>query len=163
VPNSGARIQLKIQMKECTGNVFIATFTAASAPKADATTAFAKELIVPFWLVKATGDKDRANMHRSTVVYKTSMATGKEEGTCDPVLVPILQNTRPLKEGEELLTYDGDMEAATHSMPQVPAITQSPKKRTAAPAPTTVQPPKKKAAASRGPKPTAIKRLLKKK
>ena len=115
-----------------------------SAPKADATTAFAKELIVPFWLVRPTGDKERANMHRSTVVYKTSMATGKEEGTCDPVLVPVLQNTRPLKEGEELLIYNGDLEVPTHSMPQVPAITQSPnKKRTAAPAPTTVQPAKK--------------------
>ena len=74
-------------------------------------------------------------------MYKTSMATGKEEGTCDPVLVPVLQNTRPLKEGEELLTYNGDLEVPIHSMPRVPAITQSPKKRTASLAPAAVQPP----------------------
>ena len=132
-------------MKESAGSVFTIIFSPASGPKADPTTGFAKELIVPFWMGRSTGDKDRANMHRSTVVYKTSMTTGKEEGTCDPVLVQILQNTRPLKEGEELLTYNGDLEAATHSMePQVPAITQSPnKKRTAASAPAAAQPSKK--------------------
>ena len=145
---SGAYIQLKIRMKEVTGHVFTATFTAASAPKADATTAFAKELIVPFWLVRSTSDKERANMHRSTVPYKASMATGKEESTCDPVQVPILQNTRPLKEGEELLTYS-EVEVPKHSIePQVPAIAQSPRKRAAASAPTAVQPPPKKTAAS---------------
>ena len=57
------------------------------------------------------------------------MATGKGTGSCDPVLVPVLQNTRPLKEGEELLIYNGDLEVPTHSMPQVPAISQSPHKK----------------------------------
>ena len=74
---SGAYIQLKIRVKEA-GSVFAVTFSPASGPKADPTTAFAKELIVPFWLVRSTGDKDRANMHRSTLVCKMSIAAGKE-------------------------------------------------------------------------------------
>ena len=144
-------IQLKIRVKEI-GSVFAATFSAASGPKAHPTTAFAKELIVPFWLVRSTGDKDRANMIRSAFVCKMSMAAGKEETTCDPVSVPILQNTRPLKEGEELLTYD-DILVKAHSMepivPEVPAAAQSPKKRAAVSAPKRRNQPKKKAMKTR--------------
>ena len=128
---SGAYIQLKIRMKECI-DVFIATVSAASAPTANTTTAFANELIVPFWMVRSTGDKDRANMQHSTLWCPTS-------------IVPILQNTRPLKEGEELLIFNGDFTEQTHSIePQVPTTTQSAKKGTAASAPTAAQPPKKK-------------------
>ena len=126
-------------MKEFTGNVFNATFSAASAPKADATTAFAKELIVPFWLVRSTGDKDRANMHRSTLVCKMSIAAGKEEGVCDPVPVPILQNTKVLQEGDELLVYDSGLVTPKFSLePQV-----QPTQKMAAPPKRLHQPPKK--------------------
>ena len=120
------------------------------APTADPTTAFAKELSVPFWMVRSTGDKDRANMQHSTLMCNVPIATGKEEDTCDPVLVPILQNTRPLKEGEELLTYNGDLEVRTHSIePQVPATSQSPKKRAAVSAPKRLDQPHQKKAMKR--------------
>ena len=55
--------------------------------------------------------------------------------------------TRPLKEGEELLTYDDNLVKATHSMepvePEVPAAAQSPKKRAAVSAPKRLHQPKK--------------------
>ena len=37
------------------------------------------------------------------------IAAGKEEGNEEPVLIPILQNLKPLKEGDELLKFDGDL------------------------------------------------------
>ena len=43
-------------------------------------------------------------MHRSTVVVKLSAAIGDDD-ICEQVHVPVLQNLRPLKEGEELLEY----------------------------------------------------------
>ena len=105
-----------------------------SLPKADTTTAFAKELIVPFWLVRPTGDKDRANMHRSTIVCKMSVAAGKEECTCDPVLVPILTNTKTIQQGDELLIYSENLVAPTYSIersPEMPAAAASAPKRSA--------------------------------
>ena len=127
----------------------IATLAAASAPKAHPTTGFAKEFIVPFWLVRSTGDKALANMDRSTIVCKLSIAAGKEENTCEPVLVPILHNTRPVKEGEELLTFDDQLVKATHSMEpieaEVPAAARSPNKRAAVSAPRRLYQPQKEA------------------
>ena len=135
---TGPHIQLKLPMKEFGGIVHIVTFSAASAPKADKSSKpFAKELIVPFWLVRSTGDKDRANMHRSTMKSTMAITAGKEETNEEPVLIPILQNLKPLKEGDELLKYDGlEMKtftiepAAAESAPKphVPATSQSPQK-----------------------------------
>ena len=60
----GAFIQLKILRKEFGGSAFITTFAAASAFKINSKPV-TKDLPVPFWLVRPTGDEDRANMHRS--------------------------------------------------------------------------------------------------
>ena len=130
----GPHIRLKIPLNDFGGRAHIVTFSAESAPKAEQSNKpFANELLVPFWLVRSTGDKDRANMHRSTMKSTMAITAGKEETNEEPVLIPILQNTRPLKEGEELLTYDENLVKATHSMepvePEVPAAAQSPNRK----------------------------------
>ena len=51
-----------------------------------------------------TDDKDRANMHHSTLKCKMSIEAGGQ--TNDAVLIPILQNSKVVKEGEELLVFD---------------------------------------------------------
>ena len=79
--------------------------TAASAPKVD----------------PATGDEDRANMHRST--------SGHENSSCNPVLTPILQYIRPLK-GEKL-QHNANL-ASLYIEPRVSAAAPSPKERAAA-------------------------------
>ena len=90
-----------------------------------------------------------------------SIAAGKEETNEDSVLIPILQNMKPVKEGDELLTYDGDLVQPTLTIePQVPAsapaaTASAPKrphplkaKRAATPK-RLHQPPKKKARTSK--------------
>ena len=110
--HKGPHIRLKIPLNDFGGRAHIVTFSAESARKAEQSNKpFAKELLVPFWLVRSTGDKDRANMHRSTIVYKMSHASGKEECTCALVFVPILTNTRVVQQGEELLTYSENLVA----------------------------------------------------
>ena len=153
---AGQHIQLKIPMKEFGGIVHIVTFSAASAPKPDKSSKpFAKELIVPFWLVRSTGDKDRANMHYTTMKCTVAITAGKEEANDEQILIPILQNSKQLKEGDELLIYH-EQEVKTFTIepaaaesapkPQVPATSQSPKKRAAVIAPKRLhQPPPKKA------------------
>ena len=128
-------------------------FSAAAAPKADTSNKpFAKELLVPFWLMRSTGDKDRANMAQSTLKCTTSIAAGKEEHKGDAVFLPTLQNTKVLKEGDELLTYDGDLVKPAHTIEPAPApeAAASTKKRLD-------QPVRKRAAASQPPMKKAMK------
>ena len=155
---SGPHVHIKIPMKEFGGRAHIVTFSAASAPKADKSSKpFAKELIVPFWLVRYTADKDLANMDRSTLKCTCSFTAGGEESKGDAVLIPILQNLKAIKEGDELLTYDGGLVKPTLTIePKVPesapaAAASAPKrqrpvkgKKTAKPK-RLYQPPKKKA------------------
>ena len=152
----GQYIQLKIRQKAVGGTAYIATFSAASAPKPDKSSKpFAKELIVPYWFVRSTGDKERANMHYTTMKCTVAITAGKEEANDEHVLIPILQNLKPLKEGDELLIYH-EVEVKTFTIepaaaesapkPHAPATSQSPKKRAAVIAPKRLhQPPQKKA------------------
>ena len=92
----------------------MATFSAASAPNVGTSNQhFATELIVPFWLVRYTADKDLANMDRSTLKCTCSFTAGGEESKGDAVLIPILQNTKAVKEGVELLIYDSNLATPT--------------------------------------------------
>ena len=82
-------------MKEHGGTTFLATFAAASAPKVGTSSQpLAKELIVPFWLVRTTADRGLANMELSTLNCTGSFYTAcGEEYKGDSVLIPILHNT----------------------------------------------------------------------
>ena len=129
---SGPNVQIKVRQMGHGGSTFTATFSAASAPKKDDTSSkpFAKELLVPFWLVRSTGDKDRANMHHSTLKCTLPVQAGKEETGCDAVIIPILQNSKAVKEGDELLVFNGDLVKPIHSIePSVPAPPQPLQKR----------------------------------
>ena len=144
---SGPHVQLKVRQKEFGGSTFIATFSAASAPKKDDTSSkpFAKELLVPFWLVRFTADKDRVNMHHSTLKCALSISVGKEETGGDAVIIPILQNSKAVKEGDELLVFNGDLVKPIHSIePSVPAPPQPLQKRKSS-VPKRLNQPKRKA------------------
>ena len=65
---------------------------------------FTNSLIVPYWLARDTGDPDRGNMHQSTLKFMSSFTAGKE-AVQNPIVIPILQNSRALAEGDELLVY----------------------------------------------------------
>ena len=112
---------MQLRLKEFGGSTFIATFLAASAPKVGTSTQpFATELIVPFWLVRYTADKDLANMDRSTLKCTCSFTAGGEESKGDAVLIPILQNTKVVKEGDELLIYDSKLATPAVSLESPP-------------------------------------------
>ena len=96
-------------------------------------------------MVRSTGDEDRANMHRSTLKCTMSMAAGKEGTNEDSVLIPILQNLKPVKEGDELLTYDGDL--VTPALTIEPTVPES-APAAAAPAPKRQLPVKAKKTAN---------------
>ena len=117
--HKGPHIRLKIPLNDFGGRAHIVTFSAESAPKAEQSNKpFANELLVPFWLVRSTGDKDRANMHRSKMKSFLAVSLGKGQTNGEPVFIPILQNSKPVKRGDELLIYD---EPTLTIEPQVPA------------------------------------------
>ena len=68
------------------------------------TRVFTNSLIVPHWLVRNTGDTDRGNMQQSTLKCMSSFTAGRE-AVQNPIVIPILQNSRALAEGDELLVY----------------------------------------------------------
>ena len=104
----------------------------ASYPKPDQSNKpFAKALVAPYWLVRETDDSDRANMHRSTLKCTMSFTAGKESAAA--IVIPILQNSRFVKEGDELLVYDADLAKAPASIePVQPKEKAAKKKDTAA-------------------------------
>ena len=121
--HKGPHIRLKIPLNDFGGRAHIVTFSAESARKAEQSSKpFANELLVPFWLVRSTGDKDRANMQKTIVKSFLAVTLGKGQTNGEPVFIPILQNSKPVKKGDELLTYAGDLEVPTLTIePQVPA------------------------------------------
>ena len=104
---AGPSIQVQLGLKESVGDTLTATFRAADVPM-DVTShpPFAKELIVPFWLVRSTADENLANMGRSTLTCTCSITAGGKESKGDAVRIPILHNLIPIQEGDELLVYD---------------------------------------------------------
>ena len=86
-------------------------------------------------------------MDRSTLKCTGSYTTKSEESKGDAVLIPILQNSKPVKKGDELLTYDGDLEVPTLTIePQVPA--SAPKRSQEEAAESAPKRPRKEAAES---------------
>ena len=55
--------------------------------------------------MRSTDDKDRANMHVSSLKCTMSIGAGKEETVEEPVMLPCMQNSKAVKEGDELLVF----------------------------------------------------------
>ena len=112
-------IQIKIRLKK----TFTVTFghgviaTVQPVPK--------KQLVVPYWLLGATGDKDRANMAMSTIKCTMNCQVGKHEAAEESVLVPILQNTKCIKENEELLVFKDSLLETVVSIDPTPSKKRS--------------------------------------
>ena len=101
-PRDCRYIQIKIRLKK----TFIVTFGHGSGHGNIGEKGAKKQLVVPYWLVGATGDKDRANMQHATLKCTTSIVTGTEEPADDVGSIPILQNFKAVEENEELLVLD---------------------------------------------------------
>ena len=102
-PNN-AYVQLRIRSQKET---FVVTFSPVNfKPDVQKPRDNEKQLIVPYWLVRATGDKDRANMAMSTIKCTMNCQVGKHEAAEESVSIPILQNTKCIKENEELLVFN---------------------------------------------------------
>ena len=61
-------------------------------------------LVASYWLVRRVRHKDMANMRKATLECTIAIEAGKEAGL-HRVTLPILQNVKPVKKGEELLLY----------------------------------------------------------
>ena len=100
---NGGHIKLLLRVK---GSAYAVVVAAASAPRPDkSANPLKKELIVPYWLVRTTGDNEKANMQLSQMKCTVSVAAGKDESAEDSIMIPILQNSKVLNEGDELMTY----------------------------------------------------------
>ena len=60
-------------------------------------------VVAPYWLVRRVQDKNMANMRKTTI--QCTMKIEAEEEAVQRVAVPVLQNTRAVKAGEELLLH----------------------------------------------------------
>ena len=60
--------------------------------------------VAPYWLVRRTLDKTLANMQKVTMTCKLTTEAGDEEMS-HRVSLPIFQNIKALKGGDELLLY----------------------------------------------------------
>ena len=61
-------------------------------------------LVVPHWIVRCDRNKNVANMRQSSMSCKVAFGAGDLE-TEQRVNLPILQNTKALKKGEELVVF----------------------------------------------------------
>ena len=104
-PN-GNFIKIKVQEQ---GKTYAVTFGPATFNKPSTENHYAhfrKQLLVPYWLVGSTGDRDCANMELSTIKCPMPIAA-KDETVDDEVTIPILRNFKVVKENEELLVFNG--------------------------------------------------------
>ena len=104
----GTHINMKLVRKE----TYICTFNAASAPKQDIKSSmpFANALLIPYWLVATTNDPSIANMQYS-VLKNVSVVTVDGESSRTVVTMPIMVNSKTVKEGDELLVLESKMES----------------------------------------------------
>ena len=115
---------------------------------------FAKEILVPYWMVQSTNNKEAANMQESKLRFNMTMATDNEDEPSidETVKIPILTNTKPVQVGDELIVYMGPASVTPQTLPPAaPAAKRLhqpkaavPKKRPA-PVSTRLNQPKKKA------------------
>ena len=85
-------------------------------------------LVASYWLVRCVQDKNMANMRKTTMTCKMTIEAGDEEAL-HRVTLPILQNVKALKGGDELVLFAEPL--APSSMP-AQKLEQPLKKRPAA-------------------------------
>ena len=138
----GQHIQLTLK-------TYTVVVVAASAPKPDKSMhPLGHELIVPYWLVRPTCSREQANMHYSSMKCTLSLATGKEDSADEAIVVAIMQNSRVLKEGDELFVHKEEIGAKAESLAPAPtpAARAPPRsKRVGSTVGTRLNQPKKKA------------------
>ena len=64
----------------------------------------ADAIVAPYWLVRSVQDKNIANMRTSTLTCTMTIVAGDEEAP-HRVTLPIMQNIRALKGGDELVCF----------------------------------------------------------
>ena len=104
----GGNFQLKIKMR---GTAYTVVVSAASAPKPDkSNNPLGSQLVVPYWLVRPTLDRDKANMHMGTLKSTLTIAVGKDgnDSAEEAVMIPILVNHKAIQDGDELVVYKDD-------------------------------------------------------
>ena len=129
-------------------HTYIITIAAPPPPKPDkSATPLRKDLIVPYWLVRTTSDKDKANMKDGTLKSTTTIGIGNEEWAEEAIIIPVLVNSKVLEEGDELLVYkeDGKNKAESLAPAPKPEAAPSGSKRVMPTAVKRLNQPKKKA------------------
>ena len=63
---------------------------------------FGDAMVAPYWLVRSVQDKNMANMRKSTLTCTMTIVAGDEEAP-HRVTLPIMQNIKALKGGDELV------------------------------------------------------------
>ena len=100
-------VTLTLKMKGV--GTYSVVFAAAPAPKVDLSKAepLANELVIPYWQVKITRDKELANMIETPAKFKMGLATDNDNVE-DVAKIKILTNSKVLREGDELTVYKED-------------------------------------------------------
>ena len=82
---------------------YVVVFSAESAPRPPVN----RELIIPYWLVRSTSQKEKANMRHSTLTVRLTSSTDAKANDIaqETVTIPILQNVKMIEEDEELVAY----------------------------------------------------------
>jgi len=122
------------------GTKYIVTIAAASAPRPDKSNKpLSKDLIVPYWLVRPTTDKQTANMQIATMKSTVTIAAGDKESPEEAIMIPIMENFKALKAGDELLVYKGPTHVAAEPLAPAPKAVPA-SKPVAAPKPPAKRP-----------------------
>ena len=82
------------------------------------------QTVIAYWIVRRVQDKNMANMRKATMPCTMTIDAGGDAVT-HKVSLPILQNTKPLKVGEELLLHEEPQPASAIA----PAQTLQPEKK----------------------------------
>ena len=85
-------------------------------------------------------------MHPGTMKYTITVGAGKEESTEEAIMIPILQNSKLIHEGDELVMYIEKKLEKPETLAPAPKPEAAPsQKRKIQTAPTRLNQPKKKA------------------
>ena len=121
VPYSQNLINALKKEKECMGphlimklvrkETFRCTFHPAAAPKQDnkSSMPFPGAFIIPYWLVRRTEERKLANMQYTNSEISMTM-TANSEDSISKAEIPIWQNNKAIKAGDELLVFEERMQ-----------------------------------------------------
>ena len=101
--NSLSSVEVKVQGPK--GVTYIAAVNSMglaidrTAPKP-----FRDNIVVPYWSTRPVEDKGMSNMRKSTMACTVTIGAG-DDAASHKVTLPIIQNVKALKKGEELLLF----------------------------------------------------------